>query len=358
MYIAKTMPVKAWLAETKQPCPGAYMPFQVLQTFRPPPPPKSLNPCPDEAFQALSPPNPPDPFVAIIENGRICGEQGAIFTPDHILLEDVSDPRTLRKFDAQTPVAFTADTAAALTFPFGNNYFHWMLDVLPRIRLLRNSGITIDSYIISPQGNYPYLESLELLNIPIGKVLHTSNQFYLQAAKLIVTPTVSSKQFYPKWAFDFVRDELMGKNGNKQPSKEYDRIYISRSRAGKRNVLNEPEVVRLLERYGFQCIHLEDMSLFEQIHAFQSASVIVAPHGAGLTNLLFSRRGVKIIELFPPNYVKTYFSLLGQYIDADYYYLIGIEYRPPESVIPNNRHDDLLVSGVELVRLLNIAGVH
>ena len=46
------------------------------------------------------------------------------------------------------------------------------------------------------------------------------------------------------------------------------------------------------------------MSVAEQVELFVYADVVVAPHGAGLTNLLFCREGTRIVEIFPPTYIN------------------------------------------------------
>jgi hypothetical protein len=47
--------------------------------------------------------------------------------------------------------------------------------------------------------------------------------------------------------------------------------------------------------------------------------VIVAPHGAGLSNLVFCQPGVKVYELFPDHYVNACMSRLAQSIHAIYW---------------------------------------
>ena len=58
------------------------------------------------------------------------------------------------------------------------------------------------------------------------------------------------------------------------------------------------EALRLLtDRAGFEAIDFESLSFPEQTRLLGQANVIVAPHGAGLSNLLYARRSTKIIEL-------------------------------------------------------------
>jgi hypothetical protein len=47
----------------------------------------------------------------------------------------------------------------------------------------------------------------------------------------------------------------------------------------------------------FRCAYFEELTLTEQVDAMQSARWIVAAHGAAETNIIFCRRGTKLIEV-------------------------------------------------------------
>jgi len=68
-----------------------------------------------------------------------------------------------------------------------------------------------------------------------------------------------------------------------------DRIYISRNgqTTRGRQIINEQELIARLRPLGFSVIDPGTMPLAEQIACFSHASIVVGPHGAGLTNILF-----------------------------------------------------------------------
>ena len=76
-------------------------------------------------------------------------------------------------------------------------------------------------------------------------------------------------------------------------------IYVSRKLAGRRHLKNEQEFLGLLKKHKFRKVYLEQMSVREQVELFRSASHVIAAHGAGLTNVLFSPADVKILEIRP-----------------------------------------------------------
>jgi len=73
------------------------------------------------------------------------------------------------------------------------------------------------------------------------------------------------------------------------------KIYIQRQGAVTRKVKNHNDLLLALK--GWESVALEKLSIADQIKTFASASHILAPHGAGLVNLLWCRQGTKVIEM-------------------------------------------------------------
>jgi hypothetical protein len=68
-------------------------------------------------------------------------------------------------------------------------------------------------------------------------------------------------------------------------------------------------------RNGFSMHTLEGMTPRAQMQLFQNADFIVAPHGAGLANLLFCAPGTKIIEFSPDCEFRPLFAQLSDKLD-------------------------------------------
>jgi hypothetical protein len=45
----------------------------------------------------------------------------------------------------------------------------------------------------------------------------------------------------------------------------------------------------------------------------------IAPHGAGLANLMFCRPGTRILQLYSPNYVNPMFWYMSNQVGLNYY---------------------------------------
>jgi len=61
--------------------------------------------------------------------------------------------------------------------------------------------------------------------------------------------------------------------------------------------LNEDELFEAVAPFGFERVVPGELSVTDQIAAFSSARVIVAAHGAGLTNMIFTPPGAAIVEI-------------------------------------------------------------
>lgn len=103
----------------------------------------------------------------------------------------------------------------------------------------------------------------------------------------------------------------------KQQIKSSNRIIISRKYAQGRKVINENELISSLEPYGFKSYILERMTFDEQLSLFSDASIVVGPHGAGLSNILFCKPGTIIVELYS-NYYNAVFYTLAQSLNLKY----------------------------------------
>ena len=62
----------------------------------------------------------------------------------------------------------------------------------------------------------------------------------------------------------------------------------------------------ILKKYDFKIIKLAQIVFDEQVNIFNNADLILAPHGAGLKNLIYCRKKTVIIEIKEKNFTKNY----------------------------------------------------
>jgi capsular polysaccharide biosynthesis protein len=312
----------------------------------------------------------PETFVATIPNGRVVDE-GLIITPDDQLLGDLSVDfrdskaklenvrrewvwRTLMNVDGTVAVLSTAGAML---------YYHWLFQLLPRFELIRRSGIdlnAIDYFVVNSSKAKFQRESLKALGIDHCKIVESSVVRSLRARSLVVPSVPLSGGCFAPWMREFLRSTFL-QGAENEMRMGTRRLYISRRSAGYRRVLNETDVIRLLGQFGFEEVKFEAMSIQQQAAAMASSECIVAPHGGGLSNLVFCRPTTKVIEIFSPELVAGYFWKLSSQLGLDYYYLLGKG--PPAVSDANyaqswNAHVDIEVDLDCLRDTLALANVH
>jgi capsular polysaccharide biosynthesis protein len=212
-----------------------------------------------------------------------------------------------------------------------------MADVLPRLELIRPSGIpleSIDKFIINPTGLPIQIETLNLLGIPPKKIWIGEDPIHIKAKELIIPAVTGSIWYMSKWVCDFLRQQflpLAQQNQTHAVNKYPEKIYICRE-SQYRRVINEPEIIAALTEQGFEIVRLESLSLLEQVALFAGAKVVISPHGSGLTYIVFCQPGTKVLELFPSTYIVRFYWKLSSFLNLDYYYLIAEPMNQPENL--------------------------
>lgn len=277
----------------------------------------------------------PEAFVLTIDGGRVYGKNGVVITDEDQVLADTAiewissvDKHSIFRKNKFRPITYVDKTVAVIASTSAHCYFHWMFDVLPRLELLQRSQIPYDKIYLNPLQHPFQKESFARLGIDPEKVIWATRSAHIKAKKLIV-PSLAAGRVgsdlpawaVPRWACDFAKSIV----GAQVPPVTNKRIYISRKQAATRTIVNESECLAALKRRGFEEVVLEKLSLQEQAELFASAECIVAPHGAGLTNLIFCRPGIRVIEIFSPHYVNTCYWMLSHQLELKHQCLFGTQ---------------------------------
>ncbi|VXD10804.1 tetratricopeptide repeat protein [Planktothrix paucivesiculata] len=306
-------------------------------------PPKSLDDPIHFSFRFGERMQLPAAFVVKIPQGRFWlssdQTQSAILTNEQHFLGDLSPEfpllspghpnkhpshHSILSVNKLPPIHQINGTVAIIAGLSNSVYFHWMLDSLPRIELLKKSCFysnNIDYFIVDNRLPFQQ-ETLEKLEIPKNKQINIQELHHIQAQDLIVPSFPGCAAWMPKWTCDFLKRNFLTSESLAN-SPKFKRIYITRNSAKSRRILNENELLAVLQPLGFEYIQLESMSVLEQAALFSQAEIIIAPHGSGLTNLVFCQPQTQVIELFSPNYVYHCYWWISNLVGLDYSYYIG-----------------------------------
>lgn len=281
----------------------------------------------------------PDGFCLEISDGAVVGDYAAVISPDGTLDYETSDyfgisswrehPIFLRR--RLPPVQRVEGRVLTLATRGGNgNFYHFLLDVLPRFGIYESAmGDAPVDAIYAPAAAYQrtFYELAGLGDIP---VVPSSPRTTLRASTLLVPSMSNPHEVAPRETVAWLRDRLRpASTGGPR------RLYVSRGdKPRTRRLECERDLRPHLEARGFTWVEPGGLSPQEQIDLFAGAEVVVAPHGAALTNLLWVQPGTRVLELFAANYVNAAFWSITRAVgDVEYRYLVaeGAERHGPGS---------------------------
>jgi capsular polysaccharide biosynthesis protein len=210
-----------------------------------------------------------------------------------------------------------------------HGYFHWLTEGLAKIELARSEGVAGEILLPPSYERYRYIaESLDLLGLPFR---------YLPRWRMARIERLSRPRFEVvtgNFNCHLIRrlaarlrlgaDSIAGGSATAEAGKAGRRLWISRARAGKRRIANEPALQAVLNRHGFETIYPEELSFAAQANCFSEATLIGGLHGAGLTNMLFMPPGTRVLEIRrrDDDHSNCYFALASS-LQLDYHYLLA-----------------------------------
>lgn len=306
----------------------------------------------------------PEQYILSLKGGRVVYEHCLIVAPGDCVILDVSrefgtdykpEKMTIFKKFALPEMQHQQGIIGVVGYTTPANYFHWMVNVLPRIVMLQETGWwnKCDKIVIN-ELKFPYqLETLKALQVPVEKLIFSKHTFHLKAETLIVPSVPQQQDHLPKWTIDFLRKHFLPSSEQKQERK----IYLSRRKAGNRRIVNEEELINFLQQRGFECVEMEGLTVREQAQLFNQCAVIVAPHGAGQTNIVFCQEQTVLIELFPAYWSCPIYWSICEQMGLKYYYLMDKNLQAKIDGYKAYKVSDMHVSIPDLSLLLGIAGV-
>ena len=278
--------------------------------------------------------------VAQLPNGRVLGS-GTVLSPDgRAVAIDVStdfggpaDSHWLLGYNQiRLPLRLPGATAV-VAVNLGHRYCHWLLEELPRLLALNRA----ESVGLIANQRAPFIREAFALGRFHGPIWTVGRHTHFECEHLIVPELIGRSG--PGYAEALQRIREFTEPWRGTASGFSERLYISRENAGRRRVLNEHELWPQLAARGFVKLRPEELSWKEQINAFAHAREVVAPHGAGLANLVFCPPGVKVVEFFHRSYVNPCFGQLAACVDADYRPVVPIGPDPLACSHQGNRYD-------------------
>ncbi|MGB0629220.1 MAG: glycosyltransferase 61 family protein [Alphaproteobacteria bacterium] len=193
------------------------------------------------------------------------------------------------------------------------NYAHWLTRYLMRLALIETNDtygampfLTIDSLKQYQQ------DSLDLLGIDDSRLIKVPRHSAVRCASLVVPVCLRTDTKALSVGIRWLREKFLPEP-RPQNTATPTRLFVSRRDAPSRHMSNEEEVIEALRPFGFQAVRLSEHSFADQIAMFSNAEMVVAPHGAGLANMIFAPAQCALIEIVSgPIANMNDFRLIGQ----------------------------------------------
>ena len=253
------------------------------------------------------------PYYLELENAEIVGKRGIVVDcKGKVILESSVFQRVyFEKSRAAKSVIFRKfskvkkeiDIAITLVNYLEWNYFHWVTESLTRLLVLNHFDIK-PKIIVTKSGPHFIKESLlKLFNVDENDIIEYDygrikvKKLIVPAYRFVKNDLIKNCEIY---SFNAFRNLNSLSKKVKSSHKFSENIIIQRKDVEQRKILNIDKLSEKLRDFNFLVYYLEEMSFEEQIALFRGAKIIIAAHGAGLSNLIFSENPV-VFELFPEN---------------------------------------------------------
>lgn len=271
----------------------------------------------------------PVPFVVEVDDATVIGPSALVVSNGRVLLES-----TLGSYQRLVDASIRALLSGHLPFetrfqrtavrydgpvfslvgPWSTDYYHWLTDYLVQVFALETyqERTETDPTVLIPADPPDWTrDSLSLAGVDPDRTAEWSggrarcSRLALGSARRHTALTggyIHSPAAMTRLG-DRIRDAVP-EAGAGRPR----RLYVSRADAQDRRVRNEDQLLAALEDYGFERIVPGEHTFAEQVRRFADAEVVLGPHGAGLTNVIFAPE-TTLVELFGSYRNACFFTL-------------------------------------------------
>jgi capsular polysaccharide biosynthesis protein len=292
----------------------------------------------------------PAPAIFELRDAEVLGNQGVVVSGGHVLFDGPNHRPDLEQHnvDAYTGYAHTpSDTvvmtpsretlhvkeAILLCGRASGNWFHWVLEDLPRLLLIdqipryRHLPVLVSNNVLNAGSQL--LESV----CRSRQIVPVPPKARVRVDRLVVSSALADLPDGPQaetverrvsaCAVNLVRSRFMPKP---RPTDAPPRLFLRRAESfTRRSCVNENEIGELLHRHGFIDVAPETLDVDEQIRLYAGAEAIACTMGAAMTNLVWANPACRVLCLFKGEGRGPYlFNTVARTIGIDPVYARGV----------------------------------
>lgn len=211
---------------------------------------------------------------------------------------------------------------------YTQNFYHQLMLVAGRIIWLAEHGHLESRKLVMPESTPSYVfEFLDLLGIPSSQMI-TVNEG--ERVSFDDAHVVSSIEIVSAEMLELIRKRAWEAAGVSADAKPTRKLLILRRGMNSRRCFQEPLLLQLASKLGFEEVRPEQFSILEQIRMFADAKAVVGLAGASFTNLAFARDNTAIVGISKNAIHSPTFVEMALALNQKWRWLVG----------PNIRHEN------------------
>lgn len=300
----------------------------------------------------------PDIYIAELKNVSIMSGCGAIFTKKGCILDILANDKRNRYDYVSAPICRfyknkiyyryngkeTINKGIMLVGVAPFNYYHFTYEILSRLEYIeeryedKSIPILVDEralnvaqqkelFDIINRFNRPYICLKENILYKVNELIYPSMNIWFPVNVTGNGNNIPEDFAVSESAVNNIKKAVLTRNySSTSESKKAalpKKIFISRKDTSNSRLINEDEVAKLFEEYGFKIVLTSDMSFREQVELFENVDAVAAMSGAAFANICYCRPNTRIICFIPKELQFSLYStlaymcgLLNIFIDA------------------------------------------
>ncbi len=205
------------------------------------------------------------------------------------------------------------------------NYYHWIADALGRLSAAPEVLRDPDMRFVVPTPLLPFqLETLAWLGITRDRVVQVAADEIVEFDDLVVVAHRKDGGCTDAGVWGWLHAHLTIPAVS-APAAPTRRVFLRGSAGGRGRFLNADEAEAICAAHGFESVDTSTLSVAQRRDLMSETAMVVAPLGAGLTDLLFAPAGARTILFGQRSFMVPCYHALGHAMGHSVRYVLGTE---------------------------------
>lgn len=295
--------------------------------------------------------------MAFLRGAWLIGAGGAVIARNRELLWDLSyewpgypGHHTSYELSEVCGVNLPGASVTLAAMAADSNYFHFLLNSVARlVYVAAMPELSPQYYVVSGAVTDFTADTFALFGISRDRLRGIEEGRVIRPERLVAPPLVHHPFVVPAHVCEFIRSQVLAHVP--APSGARRRIMIDRSDATSRRIVNFTELQPVLEEFNIELVRLKGRPVREQAQVFRDAELVIANHGAALTNLVFCDPGTRVLQVLAPGMMEREYRTICQHRGLRHDYLVADFAIATDRSLPLKQRD-LQLSAAELRSVL------